>query len=63
MKNIQLTEKKRGCEVLVMTLTAETEDGRKLSKDINMGGNATGAVRYGALLVVQALEEMEKQNV
>ena len=63
LKNIQLSIKKRGIEVLVLTLSAEKEDGTKVSRDLYLGGNYCSAARWGAQSVVDALVELDKPEV
>jgi len=62
MKNIKLKIKKQACEVMLVELTGEYEDGVKFVRELNFSGNATSTVLYGARLVLDALAELEARE-
>ena len=62
MKSIYLDTKKKAIEVLILTLEVN-RNGKVYSKDIDLSGNATGAAHWGAQTVVDALNEIERDNV
>jgi len=61
MKDFKYEIVKRGIESLVIRIFAE-KDGETISKDINLGGNATSAALWGVHQVIEALKEMESDN-
>ena len=63
MKNLQLNITRRGCEVMIVRLSAEREDGTKVFRDIDLGGNATTAMYAGAVKAIQAVSEMLEQPI
>jgi hypothetical protein len=63
MKHFDMKIKKRGVEQLVVTISAQTEDGRPLSKDVDLGGNATTAAYWGAFEVIKTLQELDVPKV
>lgn len=60
MKNITLTVKERKCERCIVTVTVENSAGVQVSRDLDFSGNAIGVLYYGAHLMVDALNKMER---
>jgi hypothetical protein len=60
MKNIKIETRRRGCEVLIATVSAEV-NGKRVSKDIDLGGNATTAMYAGAVKAIAALAELSEE--
>jgi hypothetical protein len=62
MKNFKLEVSKKGIETLWLTLSVEKADGTKAFKAIDLGGNATTAAQWGAMMVVKALNEITEET-
>lgn len=60
MKNFMVQVKEKSIEHLIVTLSAEDELGNRVSRDLDFSGNAGNAPLYGAMRVVEALNELNQ---
>jgi hypothetical protein len=58
MKNFKIDIRRRGVEILIATVSAETDDGKVVQKDVDLGGNATTAMYAGASRAIHILNEL-----